>query len=211
MAEHIALLGDSIFDNASYTNGLPDVISHLRAILPTEIRATLLAVDGTSTANLGTQLERLPPDVNRVVVSLGGNDAILSADALDLPIASTREALRLFGERAATFERSYRSVIASILSRVPMTTVCTIYNGNFAADEAASLRVGLALFNDVILRVAFELHLHVIDLRLICTDLSDYANPLEPSSDGAAKIARAVQTALGFAGQSPNQSIVFAG
>ena len=34
MAEHIALLGDSIFDNNAYTGGAPDVVTHLRGILP---------------------------------------------------------------------------------------------------------------------------------------------------------------------------------
>ncbi|MBW3638196.1 MAG: hypothetical protein KY445_17260 [Armatimonadetes bacterium] len=42
---HIALLGDSIFDNASYTQGGPDVVAQPRSILVTG-RATLLAVDG---------------------------------------------------------------------------------------------------------------------------------------------------------------------
>ena len=43
---HIVLLGDSIFDNARYTLGEPDVISQGRQLLPASWRATLLAVDG---------------------------------------------------------------------------------------------------------------------------------------------------------------------
>ena len=31
---HVALLGDSIFDNKTYTNGEPDVVAHLRTFLP---------------------------------------------------------------------------------------------------------------------------------------------------------------------------------
>ena len=31
---HIVLLGDSIFDNASYTAGGPDVVAQLRAVWP---------------------------------------------------------------------------------------------------------------------------------------------------------------------------------
>jgi hypothetical protein len=30
---HIVLLGDSIFDNDAYTNGKPDVVTHLRRAL----------------------------------------------------------------------------------------------------------------------------------------------------------------------------------
>ena len=44
---HIVLLGDSIFDNASYTSGGPDVISQVREILLKDWKATLLAVDGS--------------------------------------------------------------------------------------------------------------------------------------------------------------------
>jgi hypothetical protein len=50
----------------------------------------------------------------------------------------------------------------------------------------------LTVFNDAILRVAFENALSVIDLRLICNTPSDYANPIEPSSLGGAKIAAAI-------------------
>jgi hypothetical protein len=34
MAGHVVLLGDSIFDNRSYTAGAPDVITHLGSLLP---------------------------------------------------------------------------------------------------------------------------------------------------------------------------------
>ena len=44
--KHIVLLGDSIFDNAAYVNGGPEVIEQLRSILPQDWQATLLAIDG---------------------------------------------------------------------------------------------------------------------------------------------------------------------
>lgn len=52
------------------------------------------------------------------------------------------------------------------------------------------------LFNDAILRAAFELRLDVIDLRLVCSEQSDYANPIEPSGAGGKKIAAAIAAAL---------------
>ena len=52
--------------------------------------------------------------------------------------------------------------------------------------------VALAVFNDAILRVAIELGLPVIDLRLVCCSPEDYANPIEPSSVGGEKIARVI-------------------
>lgn len=210
MAEHIALLGDSIFDNAAYTQGLPDVVTHLRRIVPAGTTATLLAVDGSTTSDVRKQVANLPSDVSRAAVSMGGNDAILHADALDLPVTSTRDALAMFGERAAIFEASYRTALAEVVSRVPQTAVCTIYNANLPAEEAALARVGLMLFNDAILRVAFETRLPVIDLRLVCADPADYANALEPSSRGAEKIAKSIAAALGLTLGTPAISRIFA-
>jgi hypothetical protein len=60
---HIVLIGDSIFDNARYTAGQPDVISHARKLIPEGWRATLLAVDAATTNDNPSQLRRLPPDV----------------------------------------------------------------------------------------------------------------------------------------------------
>jgi hypothetical protein len=76
-------------------------------------------------------------------------------------------------------------------------TVFTIYNGNF--PDAVTQRLAstaLAVFNDAILRVAVENRTRVIDLRLVCCESADYANPIEPSVRGGAKIARAVARAL---------------
>jgi hypothetical protein len=55
-------------------------------------------------------------------------------------------------------------------------------------------QVGLALFNDRITRAAFSRGLPLIDLRLICNEEGDYANPIEPSVQGGAKIAAAITT-----------------
>jgi hypothetical protein len=210
VTEHIALLGDSIFDNAAYTRGLPDVVTHLRRIVPAGVTATLLAVDGSTTADVHRQVAKLPSDVSRAAVSMGGNDAILHADALDLPVTSIRGALAIFHKRAAMFEASYRTALAEVVGHVPNTAVCTIYSGNLPRDEAELARVGLMLFNDVILRVAFEAHLPVVDLRLVCVGSADYANQLEPSSQGAAKIAKSIAAALGFATGTAAVSRIFA-
>jgi hypothetical protein len=55
----------------------------------------------------------------------------------------------------------------------------------------------LAVFNDAILRAAVEHRVDVIELRLVCTEPADYANPIEPSVRGGAKIARAIAGAVG--------------
>src|SRR5688500_2046691 len=71
---HVVLLGDSILDNDAYTGGAPDVITHLRSMLPSKWQASLAAVDGSTTADLGRQLAKVPRDATHLVVAIGGND-----------------------------------------------------------------------------------------------------------------------------------------
>jgi hypothetical protein len=73
--------------------------------------------------------------------------------------------------------------------RLPLV-LCTIYNGCFPnGDFQRLVSTALMEFNDVILRVGIEFGLAIIDLRLVCSSIVDYANPIEPSSVGGAKIA----------------------
>src|SRR5215470_2260489 len=99
MSGHVALLGDSIFDNEAYTDGEPDVVSHLRAMLPSEWQASLLAVDGSTTAQVVPQLAKVPSSVTHLTISVGGNDAILNSDLLQIAVSSTAEALTIIGRR----------------------------------------------------------------------------------------------------------------
>jgi hypothetical protein len=50
----------------------------------------------------------------------------------------------------------------------------------------------LTALNDRITRAAFARGTSLIDLRLICAEDADYANPIEPSAQGGAKIAAAI-------------------
>lgn len=212
MAQHLVLLGDSIFDNRAYTAGKPDVVSHLRTVLPAGWRATLCAVDGSITTDLPDQVEDVPTDASHLAVSIGGNDALMNSDLLSLPVRSTTEALDLFSDRVTLFEANYRAAIGEVLRLDLPTTVCTIYNGNFPDPQyAKTASLALTMFNDVILRTAFEFRLSLIDLRLICTEPSDYANPIEPSGRGGLKIARAIAQAVGALDEVAGRSLVVAG
>jgi hypothetical protein len=211
MPFHVALLGDSIFDNASYTRGEPDVVTHLRGLLPHDWQASLLALDGCVSADLAEQLPRVSHDVTHLVISVGGNDALMYSDLLNRPVLSTGDALRLFRERVERFEADYRAAIGRALALGRPTTICTVYNGNLPASQAPNARIALAMFNDVILRVAFEHHLPAIELRLICNEPADYANPIEPSGRGGWKIAQAIARSLGISMDKIEASRVYAG
>jgi hypothetical protein len=91
------------------------------------------------------------------------------------------------------FEGNYSAVIDSLRkTRLPLA-VCAIYYPNFPEPFIQRLAVtALSIYNDVVLRAAFKAGLPVLDLRLIFTHPGDYANPIEPSATGGAKLARAM-------------------
>ena len=167
---HVALLGDSILDNGTYTQGAPDVATHLRQLLPSA-HVTLCAVDGSTTADLREQLSKVPSEASHIVVSIGGNDALLNRDLLATPVSSTTQALSLFAQRVGQFESAYVSAIERVLALQRETAVCTIYNGNLDPPAAYVARVALMMFNDVILRCGFQRGLTIIDLRRSTQDV----------------------------------------
>lgn len=191
---HAILLGDSIFDNGAYVrSGEPDVIAQLREQLPRGWQATLLAVDGSVIRNVRAQAERLPADASHLILSVGGNDALGQSRLLEDPARSMAEALTTLARVGDDFEREYQHMLEELLSRRLPTAVCTIYNPRFAEARMQQLAVtALCIFNDAIIRAAFAHGLPLIDLRLICNDERDYANPIEPSAQGGAKIAAAI-------------------
>ncbi len=200
---HVVLLGDSIFDNASYVPGGPSVIEHLRRGLPPDWNATLLAVDGSVASDGSRQLARVPDDATHLVVSTGGNDALgYSGMILRDPARSFDEVLTRLGAIGEEFQQEYRAMLRSVLNHGKRTIVCTIYDAVPGLD--LSLKTGLCIFNDIITREAFQHGLSVIDLRLICDEAADYSaiSPIEPSAAGGAKIAEAVVRAVTEAGGS---------
>lgn len=194
---HLILLGDSILDNAAYTAGGPAVISHVQGQLPGDWRTSLIAVDGSTTDDVYLQLQQLPTDATHLLLSVGGNNALMCSHVLDAPVASSAEALILLGSVGHDFELAYRALLQECLALGLPLVICTIYHGNFPdPDYQQRVAVALTVFNDVILRVGAENRLKVIDLRLVCNSAQDYANPIEPSVIGGAKIAAAIVRAV---------------
>jgi len=195
MSLHVALVGDSVFDNGAYTGREPDVAQHLRAALGADARVTLLAVDGATTFDVGPQLDRIG-DVSHVVLSLGGNDALMHAGLLSTKVRSTGDALDLFETALEGFAASYRHVVEALIDLGRPLTVCTIYNADLPAPEKRRAKVALTMFNDIIQRTAIAAGARIIELREVCTEPEDFAQAIEPSGRGGAKIARAIATSL---------------
>ena len=194
---HITLLGDSIFDNAAYIEGGLAVIDHLKRDCPADWQCTLRAVDGATTRDLEAQLTRVPRDTTHLVLSVGGNDLIEKFDLLDTPVQSSGEAFLLLSAARLEFRKSYRAALALCLAMERPLVICTIYNCNFPVPEQQQVvEVALSVFNSEIISAAVESGLRVIELRQVCTEKEDYADPIEPSEAGGKKIAAAILRSL---------------
>ena len=189
----LVLLGDSVFDNAAYVRGGPDVTTQLKAMLPAGWMAHLRAVDGSVTSEIARQTRRLPAGTSHLVVSVGGNDALGHVGILQEKVGSFAEALTRLADIGDEFQRDYARMLDGVLSLFVPTAVCTIYYPQFPDADLQRLAVtALTVFNDCIMREAFQRGLPLLDLRLICDEEADYANPIEPSVRGGAKIAAAI-------------------
>ena len=212
-AGHVVLLGDSVFDNKAYVAGGPDVVTQLRARLPAGWRASLAAVDGAVTADVARQLGRVPHGATHLVVSVGGNDALRQEPVLGEPVRSVGEGLARLGAVVDRFRQDYRAMLAGILAHRLPTALCTVYDPRFPDPQRRRLAIiGLALFNDVITREAFSHGLTLIDLRLVCSEDTDFANPIEPSVAGGAKIAAGIADfAANLRNRSPCSTVLGSG
>jgi GDSL-like Lipase/Acylhydrolase family len=192
---NVVLLGDSIFDNKSYVGSGPDVIAQLKGDLPPGWTATLAARDGSTSADIGGQLKAMPGNATHLVVSAGGNDALQEKALIEESARSVAEVLDKLAKIKTAFAKSYAAMLDGVLARKLPTAVCTIYEARYPDPTTRKIAaVGLSVFNDVITRAAFTRGLPVIDLRLIIDADSDYANDIEPSVTGGAKIAKIIAT-----------------
>jgi len=191
-ARHAVLLGDSIFDNAAYVPGGPDVIRQVQKLLPSGDQATLLAVDGHVIADVENQLLRLPSDATDLIVSVGGNDALGHAPLLRRKVNSVGEAVSILGTAQREFAAQYESMLNHVIRLGLPTAVCTIYDTPASEPDQPLIKTALAIFNDIITRASFKRGIPLIDLRLVVNESDDYANPIEPSVKGGQKIAQAI-------------------
>ena len=143
------------------------------------------------------QLRRLPKGATHLIVSAGGNDALGSSDILYALVRSTAEALAGLAGIADQFEHRYHRMLTEVLAYELPTAICTVYYPCFPDPALQRVAVtGLTVFNDCIIRTAFAHSIPLLDLRFICTEKGDYANPIEPSAQGGAKIAEAISRLL---------------
>lgn len=192
MKHHVVLVGDSIFDNQFYVQQGRAVIHHLRSLLPEKSEATLLAHDGDLTLYVKGQLRTVPAGITHLIISVGGNDALHSADILSLRVSSVGDELIHLSKIRKKFWSAFRAMLRPALDlNLPMA-VCTIYE--YVHGLIPAIKTALALFNDTVSRDPIAANVGIIDLRQVCTEQTDFSkvSPIEPSEDGGQKIAQAL-------------------
>lgn len=207
--QHVALLGDSIFDNATYVQEGGAVIDHLRRDYP-DLGSTLLAVDGAVCDGVFAQLEKITPDVTHLALSVGGNNALVTGPLLFMDrVNNVGDAIVRCAEVLRPFAQSYHELIRAIVAKGLPLAVCTIYD--HIPDLSIRERTGLQLFNDIITRTALEAGADIIDLRLLCNQPHHYseASSIEPSDEGARVIAKAIAARVTGCNKYPNRRTVF--
>ena len=200
---HIALLGDSTFDNIAYSEGGPDVVAHLNRLLVGADRASLLALDGAGIEDVYEQIQKLgdllrvEDPVTHVALSVGGNDLLETAGLLERHAGSVAEALLMLREEAVAFGTRYWELLDDVVGLGLPTIVCTVYNGAFEEPaQAFAIETALCIFDHEIVQAGLERGLPVVDLRRVCSSRADYFNAIEPSEVGGSRIAAAVLAAF---------------
>ena len=207
----VNLFGDSIFDNAVYVGYTNSVSAHLRKNSPMAVQ--LDAVDGYTTDQVITKAEiemsRRFGRANGGIVSVGGNDALSIVHEFATPVANIENAFDRIRPHLVRFEASYERMIKKMLEHFELENlrVCTIYDSipvSRSEHLTESMLIGLNLYNGVITKLADRYGVTILDLRNICTEDSDYSevSPIEPSSSGGLKIAKAINATFGHKGRN---------
>jgi lysophospholipase L1-like esterase len=206
---HLVLLGDATLANSKHAAPEPDTATIVRKLLP-DWTVTLLAAEGSTIALVQSQMQRLPPGADLIILSVGGSDAMQHVELLQQPALSSGETLDGLAKLANEFETRYDQLVQALHSLAPRLAVCTIYEPPLVgANTARRASVILTMLNDRILRTANRWALEALDLRTILTSSSDFKLQIQPSAAGAAKIAHALASVA--TGQGGRRMTLIAG
>jgi hypothetical protein len=195
LIRHIVLLGDSLLRARADIAQEPGKLEG--TILPQTRNQWRLTLVTSADVEREGGAPMLPADASHIVIFVEGNDAIEKSGLLLTQPKSYREALQRLALAADEFERNVQQLIrVALASRLP-TVVCTMLPPRYRdPGEQQAAYTALAVFNDRISRRAIEAQLSIIDLRLVCNEAEDYANPRMLSPAGMRKVANVVRYAL---------------
>lgn len=217
---HVALLGDSTFDNRGYVGpegkGVHDHLTDKLATVPGAYKVTQCAVDGALIAAIASQRSVVPEDTTHIVISVGGNNGLCTTSMFAAECTNVAEACVRVFTVVAQLEREYFEMVRSTYEHFGQRkhiTLCSVYNPCFSPfdmrlDQRA-VNLAVTLFSDMVVRTGAKFGLPVIDFRRVMTEQTDFANPIEPSHTGGEKIAQAIASVLADHPFNSHISIVY--
>lgn len=191
----VALLGDSVFDNAKYVMEDSSVQDRLIMCLNSEDIVSLYAKDGATSNDLNEQIDFNTIVATHYFISIGGNDALKVRESI-LNNNPSDDSDVLIAEDIFKLTEGFRNNlidVAKTLENFPEdVTFCTIYNAVPGLTKQEVMVVNI--FNGIIIDVATQHGFNVLDLRKIFIESQDFSSisPIEPSEFGGLKLAKAI-------------------
>lgn len=191
----VALLGDSVFDNAKYVMEDSSVQDRLIMCLNSEDIVSLYAKDGATSNDLNEQIDFNTIVATHYFISIGGNDALKYRESI-LNNNPSDDSDVLIAEDIFKLTEGFRNNlidVAKTLENFPEdVTFCTIYNAVPGLTKQEVMVVNI--FNGIIIDVATQHGFNVLDLRKIFIESQDFSSisPIEPSEFGGLKLAKAI-------------------
>jgi lysophospholipase L1-like esterase len=210
---HIALLGDSTIDNRNYVPKNHTVMDYVwQETTQSSASVTMFARDGAVMKSIYGQLAeaaKTPSNnpLTHMLISIGGNDLLgVKHGVYSSKSADVGEALVFLRQVAGIFRDEYEHMARAAMEFCARHDIelalATVYRGNSYNDEAQHMNeTAVVVFNEVIREVAASLGLALVDMFRLFDDEDDFANPIEPSSQGGWKIGRAVDAWVRFTSQ----------
>lgn len=208
---HVVLVGDSTLDNVRYLNfeqGELSVEKQLtRRCAERGWDVTLLAQDGSMLEDvLLRQLPRIPDQATHIVLSASGNDLLSLLNEMVVANFTAVSMYRAIVQGLAEVSQRYRDLMKALKSMGCHLACCTVYQPHFNHLFFKSLAAfGLGLHNNRLKQISTDLDASVIDLANMFDSKEDFANPLELSTRGGAKL---VENVSNFVSEHPPASMI---
>lgn len=195
---HIVLLGDSTLDNARHLDldagemSVEGQLSKRCAEMGWEL--TLLARDGSTLDDVARQqLPFIPDEATHLVLSASGNNLLCLLNEMADSHWSLGSMVSSIGEGLPQVADSYRRLLQAMKSSGCHMACCTVYRPQFRHIFLRTLAtVSLGVHNGRIHQIAHDLDISVIDMGALFDCDEDFANPLELSHQGGAKVVENV-------------------
>ena len=205
----IALLGDSVFDNENYVKSKKEAVESVIRKLGYECK--LYAVDGAIISSVYSQIEKLKSESetkNKIVLSVGGNNALSSLNLLynnmHLPM---NEIFSVLKEFLLEFEKEIQNLYSHLSKKFEGQPIfiTNIYYPCFEFKDRNlffnSIKEGghhlkilkvVDVLNGIIKVRAEEFSFKLIDINSAFNKKKYYANEIEPSYQGSKLLAELI-------------------